>query len=255
MDSGPPPLTPVSPLLQANGILRLDQPKKELAVYHHAALSRPATSNLLRAIHNCHLLRFPVLTTTLITKHLPKSITNALDHQDQEAKNLRSTQAPVPNIATVPLDIAPLSEARSHNICTTLISTTAILKSYSDQTGKFLTVSSHGNHYIFVFYNYDTNSNHATAIPNRQAASIRTAWEKTYKLLVQHGHLAALNILDNQCSQDLKDTFQKYNVPFQRVPTKEHQANSAERAICTFKNHLVSILYSVDSNYPISEWD
>ena len=37
-------------VLQANGILRLDKPRQDLAAYHHAALGSPATSTLLRAI-------------------------------------------------------------------------------------------------------------------------------------------------------------------------------------------------------------
>ena len=247
------PLTP--PPLQANGILRLDKTKQQLAMYHHAALGSPSTSTLLRAIRLGHLLTFPGLTTQLISKHLPQSIATALGHQDQEAKNLRSTQPTTPAISTPDDDLSPKIESRSHTICTMLVPTKTILKSYSDQTGKFPTVSSRGHHYIFVFYNYDTNSIHATAIPNRQAASIHTAWVNTYKQLLNHGHTTDLHIIDNECSQDLKDAFAKYNVPFQRVPPKEHRANSAERAIRTFKNHLVSILASVDTNYPLTEWD
>ena len=60
-----------------------------------------------------------------------------------------------------------------------LIPTSAILKSYGDQTGKFHTISSRGNHYTFMLYNYDTNSIHATALPNCQTASILNAWEST----------------------------------------------------------------------------
>jgi hypothetical protein len=137
-----------------------------------------------------------------------------------------------------------------------LIANHDIIKSYSDQTGRFPIPSSRGNHYIFVLYHHDTNSIHAEAIPNRQAASIRTAWETTHKKLVQHGHAPNLHtILDNECSQDLKDAFVKYKVDFQRVPPKEHRANSAERAIRTFKNHFISTLCTVDSNFPLSEWD
>jgi hypothetical protein len=93
------------------------------------------------------------------------------------------------------------------------------------------------------------------AIPNRQAASIRAAWETTHKKLVQQGHPPTLHILDNKCSQELKDAFAKHNIAFQRVPPKEHRANAAERAIRTFKNHFISILCTVDSNYPMSKWD
>ena len=140
-------------------------------------------------------------------KHLPNIIATTLGHQDQEAKNIRSNQAPAPSTSPVDPDLAPPSEACCHNIFTVPLPSAIILKSYSDQTGKSPTISSRGNHYIFVFCNYDTNSIHATAILNRQAASIRFAWERTYKLLVRHGHLTKLHILDNECSQDLKDAF------------------------------------------------
>jgi hypothetical protein len=78
---------------QANGILRTDKPKQELATYLHAALSSPATSTLLRAIRRGHLTTIPGLTTNLISKHLPKSIATTLGHQHQEAKHLRSTKS------------------------------------------------------------------------------------------------------------------------------------------------------------------
>jgi hypothetical protein len=96
-----------------------------------------------------------------------------------------------------------------------LVDKTALIKSYSDQTGRFPIPSSRGNHYIFILYHHDTNSIHAEAIPNRQAASIRNAWEKTHKKLIQQGHPPNLHILDNECSQDLKDAFSKYNIAFQ----------------------------------------
>jgi hypothetical protein len=64
---------------QANGILRLDKSKAELAMYYHATLGSPAPSTpLLRAIRHGHLTTFPSLTTQLITKHLPKSLATVL---------------------------------------------------------------------------------------------------------------------------------------------------------------------------------
>jgi len=56
-------------------------------------------------------------------------------------------------------------------------------------------------------YHRDTNSIHATPIPNRQAATLRNAWESTHKKLVKQGSPPDLHILDNECSQDLKDAF------------------------------------------------
>ena len=61
-------------------------------------------------------------------KNLPKSIATTLSHQDQEAKNIRSTQAPDPSTYPVDPDLAPPSEARSHNIFTMLLPSTTILE-------------------------------------------------------------------------------------------------------------------------------
>ena len=41
------PLKPASPPLQANGILRIDRTRQELAMYHHATLGSPDPSTLL----------------------------------------------------------------------------------------------------------------------------------------------------------------------------------------------------------------
>ena len=242
---------------QANGILRLDKPKEELAVYHHTALGSPVPSTLLRAIRRGHLATFPGLTTKLISKHLPKSVATTLGHQDQEAKNIRSTNyfstlAPATEILD---DLAPALAPRSHQLCAMLFDKRDLLKSYSDQTGRFHIPSSRGNQYVFVLYHQDTNSIHTVAIPNRKAASIRDAWEQTNKILVQQGHPPELHILDNECSQALKDAFIKHRIIFQRVPPKEHRVNAAERAIRTFKNHFVATLCTVDSHFPLSEWD
>ena len=47
----------------------------------------------------------------------------------------------------------------------------------------------------------------------------------------------------------------KYKTTFQSIPPHTHQANIAERAIQTFKNHFKAGLASVDPDFLISEWD
>jgi hypothetical protein len=161
---------------QANAILRTDKPKLDLAAYLHATFGSPSSSTLVRAIRRGHLTTVPVLTTNLITNHLPKSIATALGHQDQEAKHLRSTKTFLPS-EPVNDDLSPPLEEKCHQLRTMVLDKQDIIKSYSDQTGRFPIPSSRGNHYLFVLYHYDTNSIHAETIPNRQAASIRTAWD------------------------------------------------------------------------------
>jgi hypothetical protein len=130
-----------------------------------------------------------------------------------------------------------------------------ILKSYSDQTGLFPIPSSRGNHYMFILYHQDTNTIHAIGIPNRKGPSIRDAWETTHHLLVQKGHAPELHILDNECSQDLKNAFLANKIAFQCVPPHVHRVNAAERAIRTFKNHFIASLCTVDTTFPMTEWD
>jgi hypothetical protein len=55
--------------------------------------------------------------------------------------------------------------------------------------------------------------------------------------------------------QDMKDAFAKYHIQFQRVPPNKHRVKAAERAIWTFKNHFVSVLCTVHSKFPLTEWD
>ena len=44
-------------------------------------------------------------------------------------------------------------------------------------------------------------------------------------------------------------------IDYQLVPPHVHQHNSMEHAICTFKNHFIAGLCSVDQDFPIHLWD
>jgi hypothetical protein len=137
---------------QANGILRTDKSKQELATHPHAALGSPAPSTLLRAIRQLHLITFPGLTADLVTKHLPKSLATVLGHQDQEATHLRSNKALLA-ADTLPVSepgLEPSLDAPSHHMLALLFDKAQIMKSHSDQTGRFPIPSSRGNHCIFV---------------------------------------------------------------------------------------------------------
>jgi hypothetical protein len=42
---------------------------------------------------------------------------------------------------------------------------------------------------------------------------------------------------------------------FNEFPQKEHRINVVERAIRTFKNHLIANLCTIDSHFPLTDWD
>ena len=73
--------------------------------------------------------------------------------------------------------------------------------------------------------------------------------------MTKHGHVIKHFILDNECSQDLRQAIRKKNMDFQLVPPHVHRRNAAERAIRTFKAHFLSTLATCDPEYPIAEWD
>ena len=61
--------------------------------------------------------------------------------------------------------------------------------------------------------------------------------------------------IDNECSQQLFNAFEKHNVAFQKDRPYLHQSNAAERAICTVKHNIKAVLASLDPDYPAREWD
>jgi hypothetical protein len=99
---------------------------------------------------------------------------------------------------------------------------------YSDQTGRFPVRSSRGNQYVFILYDFDSNVILSHPLHNRQAKEITNAWTTLDSQLRMNGANPALQILDNECSDELKKAFKKYDIQFQLVCR-----NAAERAIQT----------------------
>ena len=42
---------------------------------------------------------------------------------------------------------------------------------------------------------------------------------------------------------------------YEKVPPNMYRRNAAERAVRTFKNHFLTGLASIDSSFPITQWD
>ncbi len=75
-------------------------------------------------------------------------------------------------------------------------------------------------------------------------------------LLVAQGLSVDPQILDNKASAAFKEAIAfKWNATFQLVPLDMHCHNWAERTICTFKDHFLAILASVNSPFPPYLWD
>jgi hypothetical protein len=73
--------------------------------------------------------------------------------------------------------------------------------------------------------------------------------------LVARGLKPKLMKLDNEASKLLKKYLHQQNITFQLVPPYRHRRNSAERAIRSFKDHLIAGLCSTDKSFPMHLWD
>ena len=106
-----------------------------------------------------------------------------------------------------------------------------------------------------VVYHYNATVIFIEPITNRQLATLTVAW-KIIKNRLKAAEVAPKSyIMDNECSDDLKATLSKKKLEFQLVPTRIHRANKVERVINTFKGHLKAGLDTLNSDFPIHNWD
>jgi hypothetical protein len=70
--------------------------------------------------------------------------------------------------------------------------------------------------------------------------------------LTSRGLTPKLMTLFNAASKLLKDYLHDQNINFQLVPHYCHRLNAAERAIHSFKDHLIAGVCSTDKAFPIS---
>ena len=272
--------------IQSSNAIKLPYLHDRIAFYHGTLFS-PVISTWIKATDAEYLHSFPALTSKQIRSYRPHSQATTLGHQHAQRSNLRSTRknlqafnasSPTPQslhiipddepepatysqvLQTAPPTTQPMQPSyqerpghRTHHIyaeCQTITG-----KVGSDQTGRFIVPSTTGNNYIFVLYDYDSNSIHAEPIPNRKQESIKNAYEKVLRLLQRRGLRPQLHRLDNEASQLLKDFMTDEDVDYQLTPAGLHRRNWAERAIQTFKNHFIAGLCSTHPDFPLNLWD
>lgn len=132
---------------------------------------------------------------------------------------------------------SPIPNIKSRQIIHAIVDLKELI-AYADLTGKFPYKSSRGNQYILVAYNFDANHIRGVPLKNREATTIKQAYEQLHEYFEKGGVKPSTWILDNEFSNELKVAFQKSEVNYQLVPPKTHRSNAAERAIQTYKNHF-----------------
>ena len=244
---------------QANAIIRKDLTKKQLVQYLYACCGSPVVSTWKKAIKNGNFITWPGIATLSIDAHLPASIASAKGHLDQERKNLQSTRVTLPledsNADDTFFPSPDTPNVKTFTACAQIMPFVAKNTAYHDLTGRFPHRSSRGNEYLLIVYDYDSNSILHCALKNKTGAEIKRGWLSIHDRLARHGNQPAMYILDNEASADLKKGLKKYGLTYQLVPPHVHRRNAAERAIRTYKNHLLAFLATCDPDFPVAEWD
>jgi hypothetical protein len=126
---------------------------------------------------------------------------------------------------------------------------------YTDQTGRFPVVSSKVKKYIMVLYEYDGNAIMVEPIKNITAMELLRAFQFMKQNIIARGLKPRLVRLDNEASQLLNIYLYEQDISFQLIPSYIHRQNLAERAIISFKDHLIVGLCSTDKSFPMYIWD
>jgi hypothetical protein len=210
----------------------------------------PVKLTWITAIKNGNFLSWPGLTEHAIEKHLSKSTATTKGNLNQHQQNARAMQIKSTNENNQETDI-------DLGIKTQFIYEATIYEGqiYTDQTGRFPVVSSKGNTYIMILYDYDVNAILAQPIKDRTAPELLKAFQITEEVLVARGLKPKLMKLDNEASKLLKTYLHQQDITFKLVPSYSHRRDSAERAIISFKDHLIAGLCTTDKSFPMHLWD
>ena len=231
----------------ASAILRSDT-DASFATFMHTALGSPALSTLLRAVRKGYLSSYPRLTATMVTTYLSLTAATARGHLDQHRQGLDSTAIDTDPDQADEVTHPPLPRGTVFTKTLSLSQT-----AHSDLTGRFPVKALSGSEYVFI--SVLDGYIHCEAIASRHQSNYVNAYKNTLAFWDKVGHKPLFQRLDNETSLALETYAVKNNVSIQYCPPGQHRSLKAERAIRTFKNHFISTLCTVATDFPLTLWD
>ena len=103
--------------------------------------------------------------------------------------------------------------------------------------------------YMCVLYYYDSNAILVDPMNSRSDADMEKAYNKLYDYLTDRGLKLKFNVMDNEASTAIKKFLTQRDKNFQLVEPHNHRVNKAEGEICTFKNHFIARVCTVDKYF------
>ena len=103
-------------------------------------------------------------------------------------------------------------------------------------------------------YDWTTNVILATPIKDATNESMVAVFKENIEYLAERGFRPVFNIIDNVASKAIRAYLKEAKVGIQFVEPHNHRANAVERAIQTFKNHVISGLCIGNRDFPTILW-
>ena len=127
-------------------------------------------------------------------------------------------------------------------------------KCYSDAAGKFPVRGVDGDWYLVVFYLQDDNYCHFEVMKDRTKESFVRAYTRAIRYFARFGRKVCKFIIDNECSDSLKNFLVTNDIGYQFVPPDIHRSNIAERLLGQVKPFVITMLASADKTFPMCLW-
>ncbi|KAL7519321.1 hypothetical protein ACHAWF_000231, partial [Thalassiosira exigua] len=169
-------------------------------------------------------------------------------HQVQSG---HATPPPLPPPAQADFDPIPRKkdEHKSHEL---YVQVTHISRLYTDDTGRFPKRKPLRHDRLPLRFQCHPFVPFQVTKEEHRLVAFDTIMERIEAM----GHDVDLKILDNKASKKYRERITKeWGHKLQFVPPNMHRRNAAERAICTFEAHFLSILAGVATNFPRYLWD
>ena len=260
--------------------------------FAHQSMCSPTISTLLKAIRRGYLDGCPNLSAKGVTRYLNPSPATAKGHMKRPHQGIRSTTAQQPHPPPSgrqgpPVHAAPIADDDSwiddisepsiqagplnygspavlveddtssvgNIFCFAAFADKLTGVLYNDLTGLFPYMSLEGNVCYLIVYHYESNAILGLPISGFDDNTVFAAYKTQFEFLESKGYKIKLNVMDNQCTKQIKKFLTDKDCELMLVEPHNHRVNAAERAIQTFKDHFISALATTDSEFPLQLWD
>ena len=210
-----------------------------LTHYLSASFGNPPDSTLQRALDE-KWVELPNITAKMFRQNPPHKIETGEGHLNLHRQNFRSTRPATQRVHNR-IDNSNNAYSRAWEI------------SSSDLPAEFPVTSFEGNKYILitVFKNYI----HPEGMLDKSARSYMKAYQATFDFFANKGHTPNLHRIDNETSEIVYNYIEnERNITIQYVSPGNHRTLPAERAIQTFKNHVISTIGGYHPECPLQIW-